>query len=75
MRFRFSRSAAALALIVDADWRPRAGSMRVLDAYGREVHSAVKGVSEPSPSFWCRTAIFGVTLIANAVNQSSSTNS
>ena len=33
---------SAIELIVDADWPPRAISMRVLDAYGREVHSAAK---------------------------------
>ena len=33
---------SALELIVDADWPPRAVSMRVIDAYGREVHWAVK---------------------------------
>ncbi len=35
--------AGAVALIVDADWPPRAVTMRVLDAYGREVHSESKG--------------------------------
>jgi hypothetical protein len=35
--------AGAVALVVDADWPPRAVSMRVLDAYGREVHSEIKG--------------------------------
>jgi hypothetical protein len=35
--------AGAVALIVDADWPPRAVAMRVLDAYGREVHSAIRG--------------------------------
>ena len=34
--------AGAIELIVDADWPPRAVTMRVLDAYGREVHSATK---------------------------------
>ena len=35
--------AGAIKLIVDADWPPRAVTMRVLDAYGREVHSERKG--------------------------------
>ena len=35
--------AGVVALIVDADWPPRAVTMRVLDAYGREVHSAIRG--------------------------------
>jgi hypothetical protein len=35
--------AGAVALIVDADWPPRAVAMRVLDAYGREAHSAIRG--------------------------------
>jgi hypothetical protein len=35
--------AAAVKLIVEADWPPRAVTMRVLDAYGREVHSAIRG--------------------------------
>jgi len=35
--------ARAIKLIVDADWPPRAVTMRVLDAYGREVHSERKG--------------------------------
>ncbi len=35
--------AGAVALVVDADWPPGAVTMRVLDAYGREVHSAIKG--------------------------------
>ena len=35
--------ADAIKLIVDADWPPRAVSMRVLDANGREVHSATRG--------------------------------
>ena len=35
--------AGAIELIVDADWPPRAGTMRVLDADGREVHSAIRG--------------------------------
>ena len=33
----------AIKLIVDADWPPRASTMRVLDAYGREVHSETRG--------------------------------
>jgi hypothetical protein len=32
-----------IKLVVDADWPPRAVTMRVLDAYGREVHSATMG--------------------------------
>ena len=35
--------ADALKLIVDADWLPDAVTMRVLDASGREVHSATRG--------------------------------
>ncbi len=35
--------ADAIKLIVDADWPPLAVSMRLLDAYGREVHSKRKG--------------------------------
>jgi len=35
--------AGAIELIVDADWPPRAVTMRVLDPYGREVHSERKG--------------------------------
>ena len=35
--------AGVVALIVAADWPPRAVTMRVLDAYGREVHSEIKG--------------------------------
>lgn len=34
--------AAAIELIVDADWPPQTVTMRVLDAYGREVHSATR---------------------------------
>ena len=34
--------ARAVALIVEADWPPHAITMRVLDAYRREVHSARK---------------------------------
>lgn len=34
--------AGAIELIVDVDWPPRAVTMRVLDAYGREVHSATR---------------------------------
>jgi hypothetical protein len=34
--------AGAIELIVDADWPPRAVTMRVLDAYGQEVHSATR---------------------------------
>ena len=32
-----------VTIILDADWPPQAASMRVLDAYGREVHSASRG--------------------------------
>ncbi len=32
-----------IELIVDADWPPDAVTMRVLDAYGREVHSVARG--------------------------------
>ena len=35
--------AGAIELIRDADWPPRAATMRVLDAYGREVHSCDQG--------------------------------
>ncbi len=34
--------AGVVALVVDADWPPHAVTMRVLDAYGREVHSATR---------------------------------
>jgi len=40
-----------VALVVDADWPPRAVTMRVLDAYGREVHSAIKGGDQGEPRF------------------------
>jgi hypothetical protein len=33
----------AIELIVDTDWPPRAVTMRVLDASGREVHSPTRG--------------------------------
>jgi hypothetical protein len=33
----------AIAFVTDVDWPPRAVSIRVLDADGREVHSATKG--------------------------------
>ena len=33
----------AVALVADIDWPPRAITMRVLDADGREVHFGVKG--------------------------------
>jgi hypothetical protein len=40
----YARSiAGAVSLVVDADWPPRAVTMRVLDANGREVYSAIKG--------------------------------
>ncbi len=32
----------AIELIVDADWPPPAVTMRVLDAYGSEVHSGTR---------------------------------
>ncbi len=32
-----------LELVADEDWPREAVSIRVLDAYGREVHSKVKG--------------------------------
>jgi hypothetical protein len=32
----------AIALVTDIDWPPRAVSIRVLDADGREVHSKMK---------------------------------
>jgi hypothetical protein len=35
--------AGVLSLVTDIDWPPRAVAMRVLDANGREVHSAIKG--------------------------------
>jgi hypothetical protein len=35
--------AGAIELIVDTDWPPRAVTMRVLEASGREVHSAARG--------------------------------
>ena len=38
----------AIALVTDIDWPPRAVSIRVLDADGREVHSAIKG-DHPRP--------------------------
>jgi len=34
---------AAIGLVADVDWPPRAVTMRVLDLDGREVHSAIKG--------------------------------
>ncbi len=38
-----ARSAThAASLVVDVDWPPHAVSLRVLDADGREVHSAIK---------------------------------
>jgi hypothetical protein len=36
-------AAGAIALVADIDWPPHAVTMRVLDADGREVHSATKG--------------------------------
>ena len=36
-------AAGAIALVADIDWPPQAVTMRVLDADGREVHSATKG--------------------------------
>lgn len=35
----------AVAHVADIEWPPRAVSLRVLDADGREVHSATKGDS------------------------------
>ena len=35
--------ASAIELLADADWPPRAVTMRVLDAYGREVHFVARG--------------------------------
>ena len=32
-----------VAIVVDADWPPAAVTMRVLDAYGQEVHSVTEG--------------------------------
>jgi hypothetical protein len=34
---------SALELVADMPWAPSAVTMRVLDADGREVHSAIKG--------------------------------
>src|ERR1700720_2814040 len=34
---------SAFELVADMPWAPRAVTMRVLDADGREVHSAIKG--------------------------------
>ena len=34
---------SAFELVADMPWVPRAVAMRVLDADGREVHSAIKG--------------------------------
>jgi hypothetical protein len=34
---------SACELVADMPWAPRAVTMRVLDADGREVHSAIKG--------------------------------
>ena len=36
----------AIALVTDIDWPPHAITIRVLDADGREVHSATKGDSQ-----------------------------
>ncbi len=42
--FTDARSAAGAAeLVADLDWPPRAITLRVLDADGTEVHSAIKG--------------------------------
>jgi len=35
--------AGVVSLVTEFDWPPRAVTMRVLDANGREVHSATKG--------------------------------
>jgi hypothetical protein len=36
-------AAGALQTVVANDWQPEAVSIRVLDAEGREVHSAIQG--------------------------------
>jgi hypothetical protein len=36
----------AIALVADIDWPRHAVTMRVLDADGREVHSAIKGATK-----------------------------
>jgi hypothetical protein len=39
----YARSVAgAVSLVTDIDWTSRAVTIRVLDANGREVHSAIK---------------------------------
>jgi hypothetical protein len=43
------RQQQSLQQNLDADWPPRAVAMRVLDAYGREVHSAIRGVGIAEP--------------------------
>jgi hypothetical protein len=44
--FADARSAASASeLVADMDWPPRAITIRVLDADGTEVHSAIKGES------------------------------
>jgi hypothetical protein len=40
-------AAGAVALVAEIDWPPRAISMRVLDADGREIHSANRGDARP----------------------------
>ena len=34
---------SAFELVADMPWAPRAVTMRVMDAVGREVHSAIRG--------------------------------
>ena len=41
--------AGAIELMVDADWPPRAVTMRVLDPYGPEVHLSARATSKNSP--------------------------
>ena len=38
---------SAFELVADMPWAPRAVTMRVLDAVGREVHSAIRGDAPP----------------------------
>jgi hypothetical protein len=47
----YARSVAgAVSLVVNTDWPPRAVTMRVLDANGKEVHSATK-IGGPDAAF------------------------
>jgi hypothetical protein len=47
----YARSVAgAVSLVVNTDWPPRAVTMRVLDANGKEVHSTIK-IVEPDAAF------------------------